>query len=248
MSGHSHWSTIKHKKGLADAKKGKSFSKVVRLLMVAAREGGADPTSNLKLQYALDKAREVNMPRDNVDKAIKKGSGETDGIRFETSIYEGYGPGGVAFMVETLTDNRNRTVSEIRKIMESRGGSLGAANCVSWLFERKGLFLVPATAASEDAMINLGLELGADDVQLAGDVYEITCTPTLIEKIKASLIEKGITLKSAEITSIPKNYISVDATMGKRLLDLTELLEDHDDVQNIYANFDLPPEVADTSK
>lgn len=248
MSGHSHWASIRHKKGAADARKGKAFSKVSRLLMVAVREGGTDPKMNLKLQYAMDKAREVNMPRETVDKAIKKGAGETEGVNFEKVFYEGYGPGGVAFMIEALTDNRNRTVSEIRKIIETKSGNLGNANCVSWLFENKGFLTIPAEVASEDAMIELGLEVGADNVELAGDVYEITCDPKDFDKVKKALAEKKINSKTAEITQIPKTYITVDEATGRKLLELISALEDHDDVQNVYANFDLPQELISASK
>lgn len=248
MSGHSHWASIRHKKGAADARKGKAFSKVSRLLMVAVREGGTDPKMNLKLQYAMDKAREVNMPRETVDKAIKKGAGETEGVSFEKVFYEGYGPGGVAFMIETLTDNRNRTVPEIRKIVETHSGNLGNANCVSWLFENKGFFTIPVEVASEDAMIELGLEVGADNVELAGDVYEITCDPKDFDKVKKALAEKKINPKTAEITQIPKTYITVDEATGRKLLELISALEDQEDVQNVYANFDLPQELISASK
>ncbi|MFH1227675.1 MAG: YebC/PmpR family DNA-binding transcriptional regulator [Planctomycetota bacterium] len=240
MSGHSHWSTIKHKKGAADAKKGKEFSKAVRLLMVAARDGGSDPSKNIKLQYAMDKARSVNMPAENVERAIKKGAGELEGVRLESSMFEGYGPKGVAIMVEVLTDNRNRTTPEIRKIFDGRGGSLGGANSVSWMFERKGLLTIPAAKINEDEIITIALEVGADDASLSGDIFEIICAPDQMENIKKSLAAKGFTPQTSEVTYIPKNYISLDKDSGQKILALMEALEDQEDVQNVYANFDIP--------
>ncbi len=242
MSGHSHWAGIKHKKKAADAKKGKMFSKVSKLIMGAAREGGGDPNMNHKLQYAVNKAREVNMPKDNVEKAIKKGTGELAGVNLINITYEGYGPKGVAIMVETLTDNRIRTISEIRKIFETKGGNLGSTNCVSWIFERKGFFAIE-NKMPEDELLNLAIEAGADDASLVGDVFEITCGPKDFEKVKAALKEKKLTPKTAEITLVPKNYITLNAEDGRRVLELTEALEDNDDVQNVYANFDIPEEL-----
>jgi YebC/PmpR family DNA-binding regulatory protein len=239
MSGHSHWSTIRHKKGAADAKKGKAFSKVARLLMVAARDGGSDPSSNSKLQYAMDKAREVNMPADNVERAIKKGAGELEGVRLEDAIFEGYGQHGIAIMVEALTDNRNRTTPEIRKIFESRGGSLSSANSVSWMFERKGLITIPAANVNEDDLIALALDIGADDAVQAGDVFEVTCPPDQLAKVKKALTDKGYKLQTADATLIPKNYITLSGEAAQKIMTLMELLEDHEDVQNVYANFDI---------
>lgn len=239
MSGHSHWATIRHRKGATDAKKGKAFSKVARLLMVAARDGGSDPTTNLKLQYAMDKAREVNMPADNVERAIKKGAGELEGVRLENAIFEGYGQHGIAIMVEALTDNRNRTTPEIRKIFESRGGSLGSANSVSWMFERKGLITIPAANVNEDDLIALALDIGADDAVQSGDVFEVTCPPEQLGKVKKALTDKGYKLQTADATLIPKNYITLSGEAAQKIMNLMELLEDHDDVQNVYANFDI---------
>jgi len=212
---------------------------VARLLMVAARDGGSDPDTNIKLQYAMEKARSVNMPAENVDRAIKKGAGELEGVRLESTIFEGYGPNGVAIMVEVLTDNRNRTTPEIRKIFDARGGSLGSANSVSWMFERKGLITIPAAKASEDEIIGVALDVGADDASLAGDIFEIISSPDQMENIKKSLIAKGFTPQSAEITFIPKNYISLNKDAGQKIMGLLEALEDQDDVQNVYANFDI---------
>lgn len=239
MSGHSHWATVKHRKGAADAKKGKVFSKLARYIMIAAKQGGSDPNMNIKLLYAIEKARAANMPKDNIERAIKKGAGELAGVTFEEFVYEGYGPGGVAIMVEILTDNRNRTNHEIRRIFENNGATPGAANSVSWLFERKGLITIPQNAVAEDQIIADALDVGADDVEPSSDVYEITCSPTNFEKIKNSLQAK-YSIRSSELTLIPKNYIKVDEAIGKKLLTLMDELEEHEDTQNVYSNFDLP--------
>src|SRR5436190_10253394 len=177
MSGHSHWATIKHKKGAIDAKRGKLFSKLSRAIIIAARHGGGDPETNLKLRYAIDKARQVSMPKDNIERAVKRGTGEVEGMTFEEIVYEGYGPGGVAVLVEVLTDNRNRTASEVRKIFERSGGKLGSAGCVGYLFERKGLFAVDARGMDEDTLMGIALEAGADDLKTLSDHFEITCDP-----------------------------------------------------------------------
>lgn len=239
MSGHSHWSSIKHKKQATDAKKGKYFSKATRLIMVAAREGGPDPDKNIKLQYAIEKAREVNMPNDNIDRAIKKGSGELGGAQLESVMYEGYGPAGIAIMVEALTDNRNRTVSEIRKIFETRGGTLGESNSVRWMFDRKGFITIPKDNIKEDEVLTAALDVGADDAALAGEAYEITCGQQETEQIKQALIKKGFKPKSAEVIYLPKNYIGLSQSDSARIIALMDALEDHDDVQNVYANFDI---------
>jgi len=240
MSGHSHWATIKHKKSLSDARKGKMFSKVSRLLMIAAREGGSDPSTNLKLQYAMQQAREINMPKENVERAIKKGANELGGTSYESAIFEGYGPGGVAIMVDVLTDNKNRTAHEIRKIFENHGGSLGSVNCVNWMFSRKGLITVPSSDVKEDQLMQDALDVGADDVELAGDVYEITCSRENIDEVKKKLQEKKYQIRSSEITLIPQNYVNVDEQCGKKLLAFMNALDEHDDVQNVAANFELP--------
>ncbi|OHB77353.1 MAG: transcriptional regulator [Planctomycetes bacterium RBG_16_59_8] len=239
MSGHSHWATIKHKKGATDAKKGKMFSKCARYVMVAAKSGGGDPTMNIKLQYAIDKAKAVNMPKENIDRAIKKGIGELDGVIFEETVYEAYGAGGAAIMVEALTDNKNRTGSEVRKILESRGGSMGSANCVSWLFERKGLILIPNENVSEDDLMTVALDAGADNVELSGEDYEVTSPIPAFAALKETLSKK-YRIKSGELTLIPKNLVAVGQEDGKKLLALMEELDEHDDVQNVYSNFDLP--------
>jgi YebC/PmpR family DNA-binding regulatory protein len=242
MSGHSHWASIRHKKGAVDAKKGKAFSKVARLLMVAAREGGSDPKTNIKLQYAMEKARSVNMPNENVERAIKKGAGEIDGVRMETVVYEGYGSGGAAVIAETLTDNRNRTSSEIRKLFELNNGKLGEANSVSWLFERKGVITIPAENVQEDDLLSVGLDCGVEDVRSEGEIFEVITDQKDIEKVKNTIKQKGLSYKTAEITLVPKSYINLNKQDGEKILKLMEALEDHDDIQNVYSNFDIPQE------
>jgi len=244
MSGHSHWATIKRKKESCDAKKGKEFSKVSKLLMSAAREGGADPANNLKLQYAMDRAKEVNMPKDNVERAVKKGLGGTEGLQLETVYYEGFGPAGIALMVEAITDNRNRAVSEIRKIFDTRGGRLGDVNSVRRLFDRKGFFTIPAGSLKEDEVLNIALEAGADDAELVGSVYEITCDPKDFGSVKKFLKDKKLELATSELTYVPKEYIPIsNKNESRKIIDLMEALEDHDDVQNVFANFDIPEEI-----
>ena len=204
MSGHSHWATIKHKKGAIDAKRGKLFSKLSRAIIIAARHGGGDPDANLKLRYAIDKAREVSMPKDNIDRAIKRGTGETEGLVFEEITYEGYGPGGVAILVEIMTDNRNRTSGEVRKIFDRAGGKMGSAGCVSYMFERKGVFTVDTKAIEEDALMSIALDAGAEDMQRSGSVYEITSDPTAFNQVQAALQKAGLTLGSAELSQVAK--------------------------------------------
>ncbi|MBI5778217.1 MAG: YebC/PmpR family DNA-binding transcriptional regulator [Planctomycetes bacterium] len=239
MSGHSHWATIRHKKGAADAKKGKAFSKMARLIMVASREGGSDPKTNIKLMLAIEKARAVNMPNENVERAIKKGAGELDGVILETVLYEGYGPGGAAVMAEVLTDSRNRTAPEIRRIFEQHSGKLGESNSVNWFFERKGIISIPAGKIKEDDLITAALDAGAEDVRNEGDVFEVVTDPREVEKIKAALKQKGFTYTTGEATLVPKNYVTLSKTDGDKIIKLMDALEDHDDVQNIYSNFDI---------
>jgi len=243
MSGHSHWSGIKHKKALIDAKRGKLWSKLARNIIVAAKAGGPDPAANLSLRYAIDKAKDANMPKDSIEKAIKKGSGELGGADYEEIVYEGYGCNGVAVLCEALTDNRNRTAGELRHIFDKRGGALGATGCVAWIFQKKGFFTVSAELIDEDALMELALEAGADDVELIDDAFEITCKVDAYEHIKHTLNENEIETKLAEISQIPSNYVNLDQTGAKKILDLLEDLEDHDDVQNVYANFDISQEI-----
>jgi YebC/PmpR family DNA-binding regulatory protein len=245
MSGHSHWATIKHKKGAIDAKRGKLFSKLSRAIMIAARHGGGDPEMNLKLRYAIDKARQVSMPKDNIERAVKKGSGDLEGVVFEELTYEGYGPGGVALLVECVTDNRNRTAGEIRKIFDRAGGKLGSAGCVGFLFKRKGFFAVDAEGLDEDQVMGTALDANAEDVKRNGASFEITCDPTQFSQVQEALIKAGLTLAHSEITQIADVPVDVDLEMAKKVYRLMDGLDDHDDVQNVYVNTHLPEEAAE---
>jgi YebC/PmpR family DNA-binding regulatory protein len=244
MSGHSHWAGIKHKKAANDAKRGKVWSKLARAIIVAAKSGGGDPDANLSLRYAIDKAKAGNMPKDTIEKAIKKGTGELGQVNYEQILYEGYGPSGIAIMVEVLTDNRNRTAPEIKRIFERHGGSLGTAGCVNWMFDKKGLITVAAEKIDEDSLLEIALGAGADDMQTVGKIYEITCQPTVFEKLKEILKEKGIETELAEISMIPQTTITVTAKeTARKVILLMDDFEDQDDVQNTYANFDIPDEL-----
>jgi len=243
MAGHSHWAGIKHKKALVDAKRGKLWSKLAKAIIIAAKGGGGDPDANLSLRYAIDAAKAVSMPKDNIQRAIKRGTGELEGGNLEEVIYEGYGSGGVAVLCEVLTDNRNRTAPEIRKIFELGGGKLVSTGCVAWMFDSKGFFLVPADKAEEDALMELALEAGADDVRREGDQYEITCDPTLYSDLVQALADAEIPTDVSEITRIPQNTVDLDADNARTVLKLMERLDDHDDVQNVSSNFNIPDEV-----
>jgi YebC/PmpR family DNA-binding regulatory protein len=244
MSGHSHWSSIKHKKGAADAKRGKVWSKVARMIIMAAKKGGGDPTGNLSLRYAIDKAKSVNMPKDTIEKAIKKATGEGEAVNFEEMVYEGYGPKGVAIMVEVLTDNRARTVSEIKKIFERHGGALGAAGCVAWMFHKKGLITVKADAANEDDLMEIALSAGADDLRNTGEVYEIICQPAAFDALKKALEAKSIPIDISEVSMIPDNEIPVsDVETARKIIGLMDEFEDHEDIQNAHANFNIPDDI-----
>ncbi|MFH1876160.1 MAG: YebC/PmpR family DNA-binding transcriptional regulator [Candidatus Omnitrophota bacterium] len=243
MSGHSKWASIKHKKGAADAKRGQLFTKLIREITVAAREGGGNPDTNASLRTAIDRARAANMPSDNVDKAIKKGTGELEGITYESCPFEGYGPGGVAIMVETLTDNKNRTSAEVRNIFSKKGGNLAGAGSVAWLFTKKGYFLVDKAARSEDEIFSISVEAGAEDVQTGDKNYEIYCDPKNFEKIKQELASQEIKWETAELTLVPNSKVKIAGNEAKQLLALIEALEEQDDVQKVHANFDIPDEV-----
>ena len=244
MSGHSKWSTIKHKKARLDASRGKAWSKCARAIMVAAKTGGGNPNDNLSLRYAIDKAKAANMPKDTIEKAIRKGTGEGGGESFEQVVYEGYGPGGVAFMVECLTDNRNRTAPQLRKLFEQVGGQMGSSNCVAYMFESKGTFLIAADAASEDTVMEIALEAGAADVTSDENGHEITCEPAAFGAVKQALAEKEVEALSAEVGMVARNNIEVsDSSRAKKLLAMAEAFEDHDDVQNVYSNFDIPQDI-----
>jgi len=249
MSGHSHWATIKHKKGAIDAKRGKLWSKLSRAIIIAARHGGGDPNSNLKLRYAIDKARAVSMPKDNIERAIKRGTGELEGMTYEEITYEGFGPGGVAVMVDVVTDNRNRTAGEIRKLFEKGGGHMGSAGNVAYLFERKGLISVSATGTDEDTLMGIVLDAGAEDLKRSGDTFDITCDAGSFSHVKAALEKSNVTPTHAEITQLPKVQVDKDIETAKKVMRLLEALDDHDDVQNVYSNLNLTEEVmAEVSK
>lgn len=244
MSGHSKWSQIKHKKANTDSKRGKIFTKIVKEISVAARFGGGDPDGNPRLRLAIENAKEVNMPHDNVKRAIMKGTGELAGTSYEEYTYEGYGPGGVAIIINVLTDNKNRTVPEIRHMMSKHGGSLGETGCVSWMFEKKGYLLVNKAALDEDALMTIALEAGAEDIKNdpKEDNYEVITQPEDFSKVKDAIGKAGIPVAFGEITMLPKSYITLDEKTAEQVLRFMEVLEDHDDVQNVYANFDMPDE------
>lgn len=242
MAGHSHSANIAHRKGLVDAKRGKLFSKLCRAIYVAARNGGPDPTANLRLRYAIDKARSVSCPKDNIERSIKKATGELGAENFEEILYEGYGPSGVAILCEVLTDNRNRTAGELRRLFDNAGGNLGATGCVSYLFTYKGLFIVDAKHVAEDALMEVALEAGADDVELVEGYYEVTCSPQLFDAVRKALEDAKIPAESAETSYIPSNYVDLDAESGRKMLRLKDLLDENDDVQNVYANDNIPEE------
>jgi len=239
MAGHSHWAKIKRAKGAMDANRGKLWSKLSREIIVASRHGGGDPVMNLKLRYAIDKAREVSMPKDNIDRAIKRGTGEIEGQSFEEIAYEGYGPGGIALLIEIMTDNRNRTAGELRKIFEKGGGKMASAGSVAYLFERKGVFVIPASATDEDTLMAIALDAGADDIRQQGDTFEVTCDPGAFNQVKAALEANKLTPVGAEINQVAKAPVDADTETGLRVLRLMDALDDHDDVQNVYCNLNV---------
>lgn len=248
MSGHSKWASIKHKKGAADQKRGKIFSKFVREISVAARFGGGDPGSNPRLRAVIAKARQFNMPADNIDKAIKKGTGELPGVAYEEIIYEGYGPGGVALMVDCLSDNKNRTSSEIRNIFDKRNGRMAGAGSVAWNFTKKGFIAVEKKAIDEDQLLALALDAGAEDFSAEEkESYEIYTKPEALEEVKKALDAKGIKYAVAEIALIPKTTVAVTGKDAQHILELMEELEDHDDVQNVSSNADLPDDLVEAA-
>jgi YebC/PmpR family DNA-binding regulatory protein len=241
MAGHSHWANIARKKAVVDAKRGKLWSKLAKAIIVAAKHGGGDPDANLRLRYAIDAAKAVSMPKDNIQRAIKAGTGELKGGNLEESIYEGYAAGGVAVMCEILTDNKNRTAPEIRKIFELCDGKLGGTGCVAYLFERKGVIRLPVAACDEDRLMELALEAGADDVKAADDHWEITCDPSTMTAVVDALKAAGLEPTSNEIVRIPTNTVDVeDVETARKVLNLMERLDDHDDVQSVAANFSIP--------
>ncbi|MDD5120377.1 MAG: YebC/PmpR family DNA-binding transcriptional regulator [Candidatus Omnitrophica bacterium] len=243
MSGHSKWKTNKGKKGVADAKRGATFTKIIKELVVVARDGGGNPDSNPRLRAIMQKAKEANMPSDNVKMAIKRGTGELPGVVYEAVMYEAYGPGGVAILVDSLTDNKNRTTAELRNLMSKRGGNMAGAGSVSWIFTQKGYISVSKDKVKEDELMNIVLDAGAEDMKHEDNSYEIYTAVQDLEKVKAALVEKGIKWDDAELTMVPSSTIKVTGNEAKQVLALVESLEDHDDVQQVYANFDIPDEI-----
>ena len=239
MSGHSKWHTIKHKKGAADAKRGKIFTRVIKELTVAARNGGGDPNMNPRLRTIIADAKASNMPRENIERAIRRGTGEEPGVMYEEITYEGYGPGGVALMIEALTDNKNRTVGEIRFMLGKHNGNLGAENSVAWMFSRKGQILVEKGKVDEETLLNAALEAGADDVNDDGSVWEIVSPPESFEVVRDAIKALGVELASAEVAMVPKNLVKLEGSEARQMLRLMEAIEDHDDVQHVWANFDI---------
>jgi YebC/PmpR family DNA-binding regulatory protein len=243
MSGHSKWATTKHKKAATDAKRGKIFTKIGKEITVAAKLGGSDITGNARLRTAVAKAKSISLPAENIKRAIQKGTGELPGVSYEEINYEGYGPGGVAVIIEAMTDNRNRTVSEIRNIFSKANGNMGEAGCVSWMFHRKGYLVVGRAKVDEDKLMTLALDAGAEDMQPEDDNFVVTTTQNDFEKVKKVLEDAGVSPEVAEITMIPQTTVKLEGKEAQQMLRLVETLEDNDDVQNVYANFDIPEEI-----
>jgi len=245
LSGHSKWSSIKHKKGAADAKRGQLFSKLSRAIIVAAKEGGGDPANNLALQNAIEKAKSYSMPKDNIDRAIAKGSGaDADADAFESIVYEGYGPEGVAVIVEALTDNRNRTAADVRHLFAKNGGNLGTTGAVAWQFERRGVVVVPTDGVDEEELFLAAADGGAEDLEADGDVFQVTSAPESLAAVRESIESAGFAVESAELQLVPKTTVAVeDEVKARQVMRLIEALEENDDVQDVYANFDIPEQV-----
>jgi len=242
MAGHSHWAGIKHKKALVDSKRGKLWSKLSKAIIVAAREGGGDPAVNLKLRYAINDAKAVSVPKDNIERAVKKGTGELEGGNLEEVLYEGHGPCGVAVLCDILTDNRNRTAPEVRKIFELNGGKLGATGSAAWMFDRKGLIVVPCDRTDEDSLFDLAIEAGAEDVRREGESFEVVCEPDAFNGLCDAMDARGVESQSREITWLPKDTVEVAGEDARKVLSMMDALDDHDDVQNVAANFNISDE------
>jgi YebC/PmpR family DNA-binding regulatory protein len=240
MAGHSHWARIKRAKSVTDARRGRAWGKLSRAVIIAARQGGGDPDSNLSLRYAIDAAKAENMPKDTIERAIKKGTGELEGAEYVELVFEGYGPGGAAILCAALTDNRNRTAPEIRKIFEKHGGSLGASGSVAWMFSKRGLFAVPASQADEDRLTEIGIEAGVDDITADGDVFELKCAPADFSTVRQALVDADIVPESAELSMEASSTVTVAGGNAEKLMKLLEELEEHDDVQNVYGNYEIP--------
>jgi YebC/PmpR family DNA-binding regulatory protein len=239
MSGHSKWHTIKHKKGAADAKRGRVFTRIIKELTVAARAGGGDADTNPRLRTIVAEAKAVNMPAENIKRAIRRGTGEEPGVQYEEITYEGYGPGGVALIIEAMTDNKNRTVGEIRHLLTKYGGDLGQSNSVAWMFEKKGYIVIEKTKASEDALLSAALDAGADDLRDDGDNWEVVSAPDAFPAVKEAVEKLGIETVSAQVAMLPKNYVSLEGKAAQSMLKLLDLIEDHDDVQHVWSNMDV---------
>jgi YebC/PmpR family DNA-binding regulatory protein len=239
MSGHSKWATIKHKKAATDAKRGKAFTKIIRELSIAARSGGTDPNSNPRLRTAIAAAKNENMPNDNIERAIARGAGTLEGEMLEEVTYEGYGPGGVGMLVQVVTSNRNRSAGELRHMFSKNGGNMAETGAVGWMFQRKGEILVPKEAADEDTMMGLVLDAGAEDLSDDGSAWQVTTPPEAMEKVREALVKANITPASAEVGMVPKNYVKLTGSQAQQMLRMMENMEDHDDVQHVYANFDI---------
>jgi YebC/PmpR family DNA-binding regulatory protein len=243
MSGHSKWSSIKHKKGAADAKRGKIFSKLIKEITVASRLGGGDPDGNPRLRTAISAAKAENMPKDNIERAIKKGTGELEGVSYEEASYEGYGPGGVAVLVDCLTDNRNRAVADVKHLFERNGGTLGEPGCVAWMFKQKGLIVFDMDKVDEEQLLELALEAGAEDVKEEETEFNVITDPSDLESVKKAFDDAGLSYTFSEVTMIPKNTVKVEGKKAQQMVNLMQALEDNDDVSNVYANFDISDEV-----
>jgi len=243
MAGHSKWANIQHRKGRVDAQRGKLWTRLSRAIIVAAREGGGDPDANFRLRKAVDDAKVASMPKDNIERAIKRGTGELEGGDLEEIVYEGYGPAGVAILCDILTDNRNRTAPELRKLFDLHGGKMAESGAVAWMFERKGQFILPRESATEETLMELALENGAEDVLTSSERFEITCSPEQFDAMHLALVNADISCESSQVTRIPQNLVELDAATARQVLKLVEALDDHNDVQNVHANFDLPEDV-----
>jgi YebC/PmpR family DNA-binding regulatory protein len=243
MSGHSKWASIKHKKAIVDAKRGQVFTKYIREITVAAKTGGGDINTNPRLRTAIQSAKDSNMPADNIDRAIKKGTGELEGVTYEEMTYEGFGPEGTAVLVACLTDNKNRSASEIRSVFNKNGGNMGGAGAVAWMFEKKGFIVIQKTATTEDQLMEIVLGAGAEDMTSTDQVFEVTTVPHDLWTVREAVEKAGIKIESANLTMIPKNMVKVSADTGRTVVKLIEALEEHDDVQNVYSNADIPDEV-----
>jgi len=243
MSGHSKWATIKRKKSATDAARGRVFTRLIKEISIAAKHGGGDPAGNPRLRTAILAAKSSNMPADNIDRAIKKGTGELEGVHYEEITYEGYGPSGVAILVDTVTDNKNRTAAELRNIFTKHGGNMGSQGCVAWMFSPKGLITLESSKTDEDTLMSIALDAGADDIKQEEGVFEVVTSPAAFEAVKKALEDKGLPLSSAELTKVPQNTVQMDASHAATMLKLMDAIEEFDDTQKVYANFDISAEI-----